>query len=113
MPSPAYVVVQITVHDPETYKRYLDMAPPSIAQYGGRYVVRAGEQQTLEGTWNPKRFVILRFPSMEAARGWWGGPEYAEAKALRQSVATTEMLLVEGLSEEAMEALARAAGSPA
>jgi uncharacterized protein (DUF1330 family) len=94
---PAYVAVEITVEDPATYERYKALAPPSIAQYGGRYVVRGGATETLEGTWRPKRFVLLEFPSVERARAWWGSPEYAEAKALRQSCAHTEMLLVEGL----------------
>jgi uncharacterized protein (DUF1330 family) len=97
---PAYVVVQITVQDPETYERYKRLAPPSIARYGGQYVIRGGATEILEGSWNPGRFVVLRFPSAAQARAWWSSPEYAEAKALRQMSARTEMLLVEGLSEQ-------------
>lgn len=96
---PAYLVVQITVKDPETYRRYITLAPPSIAHYGGKYLVRAGANETLEGSWRPTRFVMLEFPSMERAKAWWNSPEYAEAKALRQSCADTEMLLIEGLPE--------------
>ena len=92
----AYVVVEITIHDPVTYERYKTMAPPSIAKYNGKYIVRGAKTTTLEGTWDPKRFVILEVPSADAARGWWSSPEYAPAKALRQSCATTQMLLVEG-----------------
>ena len=62
----------------------------------GKYLVRGAKTTTLEGTWDPKRFVILEFPTADAARGWWNSPEYAPAKALRQSCATTQMLLVEG-----------------
>jgi uncharacterized protein (DUF1330 family) len=94
---PAYVAVQITVNDPVVYERYKELAPPSIRQYGGRYIIRGGRVETLEGTWNPKRFVMLEFPDMASARAWWSSPEYAEAKALRQSCAGTEMILVEGL----------------
>jgi uncharacterized protein (DUF1330 family) len=93
----AYVVVDIEVHDRERYETYKRMAPPSIALYGGRYVTRGGETNVLEGDWTPKRFVILEFPTMEQARAWWGSAEYAEAKALRQSIATTRMVLAEGL----------------
>jgi uncharacterized protein (DUF1330 family) len=92
----AYIVVEIDIHDPETYARYKEMAPPSIAKYKGKYLVRGAKTTTLEGTWDPKRFVILEFPSAEAAKDWWNSPEYAPAKALRQSCATTQMLLVEG-----------------
>lgn len=94
---PAYVAVQIDVRDAATYERYKELAPPSIAAYGGRYLVRGGATTTLEGEWSPARFVILEFPSVDLARRWWDSREYAEAKALRQASASTQMLLVEGL----------------
>jgi uncharacterized protein (DUF1330 family) len=93
----AYVVVQIDVKDAETYERYKAMAPPSIGQYGGRYIVRGAPTVILEGAWQPKRLVILEFPDREAAQAWWSSPEYAEAKRLRQSCTDTEMLLVDGI----------------
>lgn len=93
----AYLVVEITVKDAVTYERYKQLAPPSIAAYGGRYLVRGGKTETLEGEWQPARFVILEFSSVQQARAWWESPEYAEAKALRQASADTEMILVEGL----------------
>jgi len=93
---PAYIVVDITIHDPETYERYKSLAPPSIAKYGGKYTVRGATVTTLEGTWSPARFVMLEFPTAAAARSWWASPEYAPAKAMRNASAHTEMLLVEG-----------------
>lgn len=93
----AYVAVEITVKDAETYERYKQLAPPSIAAYGGRYLVRGGKTKTLEGSWLPSRFVILEFPNAQQARAWWESPEYAPAKALRQANASTEMILVEGV----------------
>jgi uncharacterized protein (DUF1330 family) len=92
----AYVVVQIDIHDPETYEHYKALAPPSIAAYGGRYVVRGGASEVLEGSWRPPRLVMLEFPTVAQARAWWRSPEYAPAKALRQRCASTEMLLIEG-----------------
>jgi uncharacterized protein (DUF1330 family) len=94
---PAYVAVQIDIHDPARYERYKELAPPSIKLYGGRYVARGGRVETLEGNWHPARFVLLEFPSVENARAWWGSAEYAEAKALRHASASSEMILVEGL----------------
>ena len=93
---PAYIAVDISINDPATYDRYKTMAPPSIAKYGGRYLVRGGNTTTLEGSWQPQRFVILEFADAETARRWWNSPEYAEAKALRQSCSDTDMLLVDG-----------------
>lgn len=92
---PAYVVVQIVVEDPRTYEQYKTLAPSSIAAYGGRYVVRGGPSEILEGNWRPPRLVLLEFPTAERARAWWSSPEYAPAKALRQRSARTEMLLIE------------------
>ncbi|MFL5613621.1 MAG: DUF1330 domain-containing protein [Gemmatimonadaceae bacterium] len=93
----AYLVVDIEIHDLQRYETYKRMAPPSIALYGGRYLTRGGETEVLEGDWTPKRFVILEFPTMDQARAWWSSPEYSEAKALRQAIATTRMVLTEGL----------------
>jgi uncharacterized protein (DUF1330 family) len=93
-----YIVVDVTIHDPATYDRYKDMAPASIAQYGGRYCVRGAKVTTLEGTWCPARFVLLEFPTAERASAWWNSPEYAPAKAMRHASASTQMLLVEGPS---------------
>jgi uncharacterized protein (DUF1330 family) len=93
----AYVVVDIDIHDPVAYEEYKRLAPPAIAAYGGRYLVRGGALGVLEGDWEPRRFVVLEFPTVERARAWWASPEYAAAKALRQSCARTEMIVVAGL----------------
>jgi len=93
----AYVVVEVEVQDPVRYESYKQMVPPSLAAYGGKFVVRGGALETLEGTWSPKRLVILEFPSVERAKAWWASQEYAAAKALRQATAHTEMIVVAGI----------------
>jgi uncharacterized protein (DUF1330 family) len=94
----AYLIVEITVHDEETYARYRAQVTDQIRQYGGEYLVRGGSSETLEGDWHPRRLVLLRFDSMEAARRWWSSDDYAPLKALRQASADTNMVLVEGIS---------------
>jgi len=94
---PAYVIVQVEVHDTARYEDYKKMSPVSIEQYGGRFIVRGGKVETLEGSWSPKRFVIIEFPSVERARQWWSSTEYATAKKLRHEIAHTEMIVVEGI----------------
>jgi uncharacterized protein (DUF1330 family) len=89
--------VDIVVRDRETYERYKQLAAQAVAAYGGRYLVRGGVTQSLEGSWLPSRFVILEFPTVEAGRAWWNSPEYQPAKALRHASADTEMLLVDGV----------------
>jgi uncharacterized protein (DUF1330 family) len=93
----AYLVIDINVTDPTIYEDYKQLAPPSIAQYGGRYIARGGQTETLEGDWRPTRLVILEFPTMEQARAWWASSEYADAKAMRLRSAKTQMVLLEGL----------------
>ena len=90
----AYVIVEIEVLDPVRYEEYKRLAPPSIAAFGGRYVVRGGRTETLEGDWSPKRIVILEFESLERARQWWDCSEYRDAKRLRQEIARTRMIAV-------------------
>ncbi len=93
---PAYVIVDVQIHDPQVYAEYRKLTPAAIAAYGGRFVVRGGAAETLEGDWVPGRVVVLEFESVERARQWWASAEYAPAKALRQKSATTRMILVEG-----------------
>ena len=93
----AYVVLDIEVLDPQSYETYKQMATASLAAYGGRYVVRGGAVETLEGGWEPRRVVIVEFPSAARAKAWWESAEYAEAKALRQSAARSSTFLVEGV----------------
>jgi uncharacterized protein (DUF1330 family) len=93
---PAYVVVDIQVLRQSEYERYKELAPPSIAKHGGRYLARGGPTEVLEGSWQPKRLVILEFPSVEKAKAWWSSKDYAEGKALRQASAKSAMVIVEG-----------------
>ena len=92
-----YVIAQVEVTDPEGFARYREMVGPTIEQYGGRYIVRGGKAEALEGDWDPGRLVIIQFDSVEQAKAWWACEEYAEAKALRQRTAKTNLTVVEGL----------------
>ncbi len=94
---PAYVIVNVTVHDPARYEEYKRLATPSVPAYGGRYIARGGPVEVREGGWSPARLVILEFPTMDHARAWWDSPEYAPAKAVRQVCADTELVITEGL----------------
>jgi uncharacterized protein (DUF1330 family) len=108
---PAYVIAEVTVRDAATYERYKELAPPTIATYGGRYLARGGATAAFTGAWHPSRLVILEFPSMEQARAWWDSPEYAPAKSMREASADAQIVLVDGLSSAASAALAGTGGS--
>ena len=94
---PVYVIADIEVRDPALYEKYKALAPPAIAAHGGRYLARGGRTEALEGSWSPSRAVILEFPSLEQAKAWWASAEYAEGKALRQSCALSDIIVVEGV----------------
>lgn len=94
---PAYVIVNITVRDPVRYEEYKRLASPTVSAYGGRYVARGGAVDVREGDWSPARLVVLEFPTVGQARAWWDSPEYAPAKALRQSCADAQLVITEGL----------------
>ena len=95
----AYVVVNVQVNDPEPYREYIRLAPPTIAAYGGRYLARAGHTEVLEGSWTPSRLVILEFESVARAKEWLDSPEYSAIKHLRHRHATSDMVLIEGLAQ--------------
>lgn len=92
----AYIIVEVDVHHPEEYEAYKKLTPASLLPFNGKFIVRGGATETLEGDWQPKRIVVLEFPTKEAAKNWWASEEYAPAKALRQRTATTKMILADG-----------------
>jgi uncharacterized protein (DUF1330 family) len=92
----AYVIVDVDIKDPVRYEDYKKLTPASLVPFDGKFVVRGGQAETLEGSWSPGRLVVLEFPSLDKAKAWWSSEGYAPAKALRQSASTTEMIVVEG-----------------
>ena len=93
----AYVVVDIDVHDPLGYEEYKKLAPAAVELYGGKYIARGGETETLEGDWSPSRLVILQFESSEQAKKWLNSEEYRVARSMRHKTADTQMVVIEGL----------------
>jgi uncharacterized protein (DUF1330 family) len=91
----AYVLADISVTDPARYEDYKTLAASSAEQYGGRYVVRGGNVEVLEGNWPTGRFVMLEFNDAAAARRWYNSPEYTAAIAIRQEAADARLVLVE------------------
>lgn len=94
---PALIIVDIEVTDPVRYEDYKRLASASIASHGGRYLVRGGTSEVLDGDWTPRRLVVLEFDSFQQAKAWRASPEYAEAKKVRQDCARSNMIVVESL----------------
>jgi uncharacterized protein (DUF1330 family) len=94
---PAYIIVKIEITDPAGFEEYRKQVAPTLEQYGGKYIVRGGVCETLEGDWRPKRIVVLQFDNLESAKAWLNSPEYVEPRKQRHRTAKTRMILVEGV----------------
>jgi uncharacterized protein (DUF1330 family) len=94
----AYIIVDVEITERVGYEDYKRQTPISVAQYGGRFIVRGGHAENLEGDWIPNRIVVVEFPTLEQAKKWWSSPEYAPVKALRQRFGRTRMIVVEGVN---------------
>jgi uncharacterized protein (DUF1330 family) len=93
----AYVISEVEVHDPAQWETYRSIAAASIAQYGGRYLVRGGAADAVEGGPPPKTLIIVEFPSMARLREWYTSAEYAEALKIRRTAAERRLIFVEGV----------------
>ena len=92
----AYLIGSLEITDFTGFTEYARQVPAVIAQYGGRYVVRAGASELIEGDGPLHRQVVLEFPDMAALKGWYASPEYAPLLALRQRTARAKVIFVEG-----------------
>ncbi|MCP5268639.1 MAG: DUF1330 domain-containing protein [Zoogloeaceae bacterium] len=99
MSTKGYLVVESKVTDPVAYEKYKTLAAAAIQQYGGRYLVRGGKAEVVEGPWSaPERLVIVEFDSVERAKQFYDSPEYRAAREARAGAAVMNMLVVEGLA---------------
>ena len=93
----AYMIVDIEIHDAAAYDEYRKVVGATLAQYGGKFVVRGGKIDVLEGGWNPKRIVVLEFESVASARQWYDSEEYRVPKQIRMRASKGNIVLVEGI----------------
>jgi uncharacterized protein (DUF1330 family) len=94
---PAYVIADVEVLDATGYEEYRQKVPATITAYGGRYLARGGATEVLEGSWSPKRCVILEFPDMERFRAWWDSAEYVPLRRLRERTTRSHLVVTQGL----------------
>jgi len=93
----AYVIADVEVLDSAGFEEYRQRVPATITAFGGRYLARGGATEVLEGSWAPKRCVILEFPDMERFRAWWSSPEYLPLRALRERTTRSHLVVTQGL----------------
>ena len=92
---PGYVIANVVWKDSESLAVYKRLMPSSVKKYGGRFLVRGGATEVLEGEWSPA-LVVIEFPTVEQARQWYNSEEYRPALEIRQRAADNELLIVEG-----------------
>ena len=93
----AYLIYDVDVHDPAPYGEFMEKVVQVVEQYGGKYLVRGGRHEVLEGDWNPTRLVLFEFPDMDSARKIIASEEYAPLRELRQNCSTGHVVIVEGV----------------
>jgi uncharacterized protein (DUF1330 family) len=91
-----YVLSEVEILDHELMETYRKRAAASIEKYGGRYLVRGGASELMEGGPSPKALVLVEFPSMTIAKEWYHSPEYAEALKVRERALERRLIFVEG-----------------
>ncbi|MEZ5064151.1 MAG: DUF1330 domain-containing protein [bacterium] len=92
----AYVILDVNVTDPARYEEYKKLSGPALEPFGGRFLVRGGAHEVLEGDWRPNRVVVLEFDSVEQAKRWYDSEQYRPAKAIRLAASEGSMILVQG-----------------
>jgi uncharacterized protein (DUF1330 family) len=95
---PAYFIAEVEVTNPQGYESYRPLAAASVSQYGGRFAVRGGKAELIEGDREPQRVVVIEFPDAAAARRWYNSPEYQKALPIRLANSRGRLILVEGAS---------------
>ncbi|MDQ2915722.1 MAG: DUF1330 domain-containing protein [Pseudomonadota bacterium] len=93
----AYLVADIEVTDPVGYDGYRKAVGESVAAFGGRYLTRGGATEVVEGSWSPKRLVIIEFPTLERLKAWYACPGYAPVLALRKRCAISNLVMTDGI----------------
>ncbi len=94
---PAYAILNIDIHDAIVMEEYKKLGPTTVQAHEGKFIVRGGEATVLEGAWNPKRLVIIEFPTVEKAKEWWHSSAYQHAKTIRERAANTDLIIVDGV----------------
>ena len=98
----AYLIVDLTVHDNESYQAYVKQAPAFVAKHRGKYIVRGGDVDVIEGDWAPTRVVVLEFPDKAHLDGLVNDAEYQEVANIRRAATRTQMIAVAGCEPPAI-----------
>lgn len=94
----AYVIFDVDIRDPQKYQEFMSGVKPALEAAGAKYLARGGAHKVYEGDWEPRRIVLLEFPSVEAWESFYGGPIYQGLKGIRDACSSARLVSVVGLS---------------
>ena len=94
---PAYVIFDVEIRDATQYKSFMQGVKPALEAAGARYLARGGPHKVHEGDWQPRRIVLLEFPSVAAWEAFYTGPVYQGLKAVRDACSSARLVSVEGV----------------
>jgi len=92
----AYLILDLTIHNFNEFREYIEKIPEFIKKHSGRYVVQGVEPELMEGDWKPERVVVIEFPSKNNAREFLQDPDAQTLFTLRHKTTTSQLLLVDG-----------------
>jgi uncharacterized protein (DUF1330 family) len=92
-----YAIVRVRISDEDRYADYRAGTLDSLEPYEGRFIVRGGATEVVEGSWDVDRTVVIEFPSIEQARAWYHGDGYQQLASIRREASTADFVLVEGV----------------
>ena len=94
---PGYVIFNIDIKKPNEYKEYVEKVTPIANKFGGKYIVRGGEAEVIEGTWTYPRTIIIKFPSYEKALEWYSSEEYKPIRKIRLDNSVSNGIIIKGV----------------
>jgi uncharacterized protein (DUF1330 family) len=93
---PAYVIFDVEIHDAEQYQEFMNAVKPELEAAGARYLSRGGAHTVYEGDWEPRRIVLLEFPSVQHWESFYNGATYQGLKAVRDACSSARLVGVDG-----------------
>lgn len=93
----AYAIVHNEIFDAALFEEFRKQVGATVAAHGGRYLVRGGAIEVIDGDWDPERLIVVEFEGSEQAKAWLKSPEYQSIREIRVKSATANVIIVEGV----------------
>ena len=92
-----YALIDVEITDQAAFAEFRERAAAVVEAHGGRFLVRGGATEVLQGDWTPHRVIVIEFESVERAKSWWNSPAHTELRAILDRCSNTTTTIVEGV----------------